>query len=194
VRAAFHTDGVVFVLILVCCCCFLSSTTSELKYRSASTAAASEMICDWSFDLSMHGAVEEGFMRKCLDATANALFEERDKHATTNEELEDRNRQIKTLEGKMSHLSDLYVGETGRLEEEVNSLIGMVGHGKSLATLYGIDLALCRERYDVFVVVALLLLLYVYCSFDIHVYVRVSLSFFSCFKIIKQVRTKSVDH
>jgi len=142
------------------------------------------MICDWSFDLSMHGAVEEGFMRKCLDATANALFEERDKHATTNEELEDRNRQIKTLEGKMSHLSDLYVGETGRLEEEVNSLIGMVGHGKSLATLYGIDLALCRERYDVFVVVALLLLLYVYCSFDIHVYVRVSLSFFSCFKII----------
>ena len=147
-RAVFHTDGVVFVLILVCCCCFLSSTTSELKYRSASTAAASEMICDWSFDLSMHGAVEEGFMRKCLDATANALFEERDKHATTNEELEDRNRQIKTLEGKMSHLSDLYVGETGRLEEEVNSLIGMVGHGKSLATLYGIDLALCRERYE----------------------------------------------
>lgn len=125
----------------------------------------------------MHGAVEEGFMRKCLDATANALFEERDKHAKTNEELEDKNRQIKTLEGKLSHLSDLYVGETGRLEEEVNSLIGMVGHGKSLATLYGIDLALCRERYEE----KWLPLLHCCCCsialFDIHVRVF----FLSCF-------------
>ena len=120
----------------------------ELKYRSASTAAESEAICDWSLDLCAMGAVEEGFCRRSLDATADALFKERDKHEATRKELEAAREEVRIFKGKVEHLSEYFVKETSRLEEEVEILIGSIGQGKSLATAYGIELALYRERYE----------------------------------------------
>ena len=120
----------------------------ELKYRSASTAAESEMICDWSLDLCAMGAVEEGFMRRCLDATTEAMLQEKDAHAKTKVELVESIEKERILNGKMEHLSEYFVTETGRLEEEVAFLIGAVGHGNSLAATYGVELGLYRERFE----------------------------------------------
>ena len=119
----------------------------ELKYRSASSAAENEAICDWSMGLCALGAVEEGFMRKCLDATTAAMLREKEAHATTQRHLNDANERICILESKLEQMFEMYATDQARMEAEVEKLVGLVGVANAESHDMGVQLGLVRQRY-----------------------------------------------
>jgi hypothetical protein len=118
----------------------------ELKYRSASSAAENEAICDWSMGLCALGAVEEGFMRKCLDATTAAMLKEKEAHADTRAQLKDAHEKVRILDGKLTHMFELYSTDQARMEAEVEGLVGLVGIANAEAHDRGVQLGLARQR------------------------------------------------
>jgi hypothetical protein len=118
----------------------------ELKYRSASSAAENEAICDWSMGLCALGAVEEGFMRKCLDATTAAMLKEKEAHADTRAQLKDAHEKVRILDGKLTQMFELYSTDQARMEAEVEGLVGLVGIANAEAHDRGVQLGLARQR------------------------------------------------